>query len=147
MSGLQFAHADQHSSVISSADSNKILFGNDGGIFYSNDKGTNLSSRNYNYHTSQYYTIAVAPSNMFENHSTNQRGTDRSINASRTKLISKSGATQDVFVGGLQDNGTMFQVDKENRNTTAIDVSGGDGAATMFSQNVNNKYYLSLIHI
>ena len=24
----------------------------------------------------------------------------------------KSGATQDVFVGGLQDNGTMFQVDK-----------------------------------
>ena len=38
MSGLQFAHADQHSSVISSADSNKILFGNDGGIFYSDNQ-------------------------------------------------------------------------------------------------------------
>ena len=143
MSGMQFAHADQHSSTISSVDPNKILFGNDGGIFFSDNKGTNLSSRNSNYHTSQYYTIAVAPSTMFENHSTNQRGTDRSINATRTKIISQTGANQDVFVGGLQDNGTMFQVDRENRNTSAIDVSGGDGAATMFSQNINNKYYIT----
>ena len=143
MSGLQFAHADQHSSVISSADSNKILFGNDGGIFYSDNQGTNLGSRNYNYHTSQYYTIAVAPSTMFENHSVTQRGTDRSVNRSSSVFISRTGPNQDVFVGGLQDNGTMFQADRGNAKTRAVDVSGGDGAATMFSQNVNNKYYIT----
>ena len=142
-SGTQFAHADQHSSEISEVDNNKILFGNDGGIFFSNDNGTNLSSRNNNYHTSQYYTIAVAPSTMFESHSVSQRGTDRSINAGRTAIITQAGSNQDVFVGGLQDNGTMFQVDRQERATTAIDVSGGDGAATMFSQNVNNKYYIT----
>ena len=143
MSGTQFAHADQHSSVISEVNNNKILFGNDGGIFFSEDNGTNLSSRNYNYHTSQYYTIAVAPSKMFESHSVIQRGTDRSINSSRSAVISQAGSNQDVFVGGLQDNGTMFQVDRQGRATNAIDVSGGDGAATMFSQNVNNKYYIT----
>ena len=143
MSGLQFAHADQHSSVISSVDSNKILFGNDGGIFYSNNQGTNLGSRNYNYHTSQYYTIAVAPSTMFENHSVTQRGTDRSVNRSSSVFISRTGPNQDVFVGGLQDNGTMFQADRGNAKTRAVDVSGGDGAASMFSQNVNNKYYIT----
>ena len=142
-SGTQFAHADQHNSVISEVDNNKILFGNDGGIFFSDDNGTNLSSRNYNYHTSQYYTIAVAPSTMFESHSVTQRGTDRSINATRTAVVLQSGSNQDVFVGGLQDNGTMFQVDRQGRATNAVDVSGGDGAATMFSQNVNNKYYIT----
>ena len=59
------------------------------------------------------------------------------------KLISKSGANQDVFVGGLQDNGTMFQADRGKQKYQSIDVSGGDGAATMFSQNVNNKYYIT----
>tara|TARA_B100000989_G_scaffold269810_1_gene225499 strand:- start:4904 stop:9235 length:4332 start_codon:yes stop_codon:yes gene_type:complete len=143
LSGVEFAHADQHSSVISSSDSNKILFGNDGGIFYSDNKGNNIRSRTFNYHTSQYYTIAVAPSTMFVNHSVTQRGTDRSVNLQSNIFVSQNGASQDVFVGGLQDNGTMFQADRLNLNTKAIDVSGGDGAATMFSQDVNNKYYIT----
>ena len=115
-------------------------------VYFIVTTGTNLSSRNNNYHTSQYYTIAVAPSTMFEVHSVTQRGTDRSvnINAGRTAIITQAGPNQDVFVGGLQDNGTMFQADRQERaKTRAIDVSGGDGAATMFSQNVNNKYYIT----
>ena len=48
----------------------------------------------------------------------------------------------DVFVGGLQDNGNMFQVDNGDMSTSAIDVSGGDGAASMFSQDINNKYFV-----
>ena len=80
---------------------------------------------------------------MFENHSVTQRGTDRSVNRSSSVFISRTGPNQDVFVGGLQDNGTMFQADRGNAKTRAVDVSGGDGAATMFSQNVNNKYYIT----
>ena len=47
-----------------------------------------------------------------------------------------------VFVGGLQDNGNMFQVDGSNSGSKAYDVSGGDGAATMFSQKISNKYFV-----
>ena len=36
----------------------------------------------------------------------------------------------------------MFQVDNGDRSTSAIDVSGGDGAASMFSQDINNKYFV-----
>ena len=38
--------------------------------------------------------------------------------------------------------GNMFQVDNGDMSTSAIDVSGGDGAASMFSQDINNKYFV-----
>ena len=46
----------------------------------------------------------------------------------------------DVFAGGMQDNGTSIQADNENGFSLGNDFSGGDGAATMFSQNPDNKY-------
>ena len=103
------------------------------------DGGASISTRNYNFHTSQYYTVSVAPRDMFIGHSTSIGGRDRSNNTGRNKTI--TGLT-DVFVGGLQDNGNMFQVDNGDMSTSAIDVSGGDGAASMFSQDINNKYFV-----
>jgi len=134
-----YSHADQHGAVFLESDPNVVLFGNDGGITFTNDGGASISTRNYNFHTSQYYTVSVAPRDMFIGHSTSIGGRDRSNNTGRNKSI--SGET-DVFVGGLQDNGNMFQVDNGNMSTSAIDVSGGDGAASMFSQNINNKYFV-----
>ena len=49
----------------------------------------------------------------------------------------------DVFLSGAQDNGTQFQSDRENKITTSIDVSGGDGAASMFSQNIEKPYFIT----
>ena len=46
----------------------------------------------------------------------------------------------DVFAGGMQDNGTSIQADNDNGFSLGNDFSGGDGAATMFSQNTNNRY-------
>jgi hypothetical protein len=134
-----YSHADQHGAVFLDSDPNVVLFGNDGGITFTNDGGASISTRNYNFHTSQYYTVSVAPKDMFIGHNTSISGRDRSNNTGRTKTI--SGQT-DVFVGGLQDNGNMFQVDNGDMSTSAIDVSGGDGAASMFSQDINNKYFV-----
>ncbi|NCV19951.1 MAG: hypothetical protein EBW42_14635, partial [Rhodobacterales bacterium] len=134
-----YSHADQHGAVFLDSDPNVVLFGNDGGITFTNDGGASLSTRNYNFHTSQYYTVSVAPRDMFIGHSTSINGRDRSNNTTISKTIT---GQADVFVGGLQDNGNMFQVDRENRSSSAIDVSGGDGAASMFSQNINNKYFV-----
>ena len=134
-----YAHADQHGAAVFKSDPNIVLFGNDGGITYTKDGGATIGTRNYNYHTSQYYTIAVAPRDMFINHTSSVRGRDRALYVTQNKTV--SGET-DVFVGGLQDNGNMFQVNRQNRVSGAIDVSGGDGAATMFSQKLSNKYFV-----
>ena len=134
-----YSHADQHGAVFLESNPDVVLFGNDGGITYTNDGGASISTRNYNFHTSQYYTVSVAPRDMFIGHSTSINGRDRSNNTTISKTIT---GQADVFVGGLQDNGNMFQVDRENRSSSAIDVSGGDGAASMFSQDINNKYFV-----
>ena len=106
----QYVHADQHGASILESDPNKILFGNDGGVYLSTDGGDNMSSRNDNYHTSQYYTVAVAPSTMFTDHRVTVSGRDLRNLMSFPKTVTQAEAgKQDVFVGGLQDNGTSFQ--------------------------------------
>jgi len=140
--GQQFAHADQHNMAFGNYDSSKKIFGNDGGIYFSQSNGSSeeISSRNYNYVTAQFYTIGVAPSEMFKDLNKQISGRDLSSWTTRSKVV--TGLT-DVFLAGAQDNGTQFQTDRENRITSSIDVSGGDGAASMFSQNLDKPYFIA----
>ena len=141
-SGFAYAHADQHNMAFGNYDSSKKIFGNDGGIFFSQTNGTGeeISSRNFNYVTAQFYSIGVAPSEMFKDLSKQISGRDLSSWTTRSKVV--AGMT-DVFLAGAQDNGTQFQTDRENRITSSIDVSGGDGAASMFSQNLDKPYFIA----
>ena len=129
-----------------------MLIGNDGGVGYSSDGG-NLEPRNNMFHTAQYYTVAVAPVGMFDNYATKVYGNDplqgswdQSANNGDGNYVQKmetiiNGHT-DVFAGGMQDNGTSIQADNDNGFSLGNDFSGGDGAATMFSQNPDNKYFI-----
>ena len=140
--GQQFAHADQHNMAFGNYDSSKKIFGNDGGIYFSQSNGSSeeISSRNFNYVTTQFYTIGVAPSEMFKDLNKQISGRDLSSWTTRNKVV--TGMT-DVFLSGAQDNGTQFQTDRENKITSSIDVSGGDGAASMFSQNLDKPYFIA----
>ncbi|MBU2938319.1 T9SS type A sorting domain-containing protein [Lacinutrix sp. C3R15] len=114
--GHQYVHADQHVAVFAPGDSNKMLFGNDGGVYYSEDAGATIEERNNGFITSQFYTVGVGPTTAF---------------------------TGDYFAGGLQDNGTqLFQ----NANPTGTDSStepfGGDGAYTFFDQDGTDRYFI-----
>ncbi|MDA9258012.1 T9SS type A sorting domain-containing protein [Flavobacteriaceae bacterium] len=141
-SNYTYAHADQHNMAFGNYDSSKKIFGNDGGIYFSQSNGTSeeISSRNYNYVTAQFYTIGVAPSEMFKDLNKQISGNDLSSWTTRNKVV--TGMT-DVFLAGAQDNGTQFQTDRENKITSSIDVSGGDGAASMFSQNLDKPYFIA----
>jgi hypothetical protein len=79
--GLQYSHADNHSSAFQTAGGkNAVMFGNDGGLFISLDGGTTFdSTRNENLTTHLFYTVAVTPS------------------------------FPDQIHGGLQDNGTRVK--------------------------------------
>lgn len=71
----QYVHADQHASIWYD-NGNKLLFGCDGGIFYSSNGGTTIRDRNVGLRLKQFYSVAVHPS------------------------------TTDYFLAGAQDNGT-----------------------------------------
>tara|TARA_B100000768_G_scaffold34234_1_gene32771 strand:+ start:6787 stop:9954 length:3168 start_codon:yes stop_codon:yes gene_type:complete len=113
----QYMHADQHSAIFANNDANKMLFSNDGGVFYSSDGGVTVSERNNGLITGQFYTVGVGPTTAF--------------------------TTGDVFAGGLQDNGTQLF---ENTSTTGPDSTtepyGGDGAYTFFDQDGTDRYFI-----
>lgn len=114
--GYQYAHADQHAMTFSNSDPNIVLFGNDGGVFYSNNGGTNTLERNNGFITSQFYTVGVAPTSAF------------------------GGA--DYFVGGLQDNGTHLFEDASPGINSSVQTYGGDGAYSFFDQDGTDQYYI-----
>ena len=141
--GSPYVHADQHGAAFSPFDSNKKLFGNDGGVYFglTNSNGSEtIRSRNKNYVTSQFYTVGVAPSEMFKNQSEQVAGRDLSTRLNSTLTI--NGMT-DVFLGGLQDNGTQLLANNNDAISQGHDVSGGDGAASMFSQNIDKPYFIT----
>jgi photosystem II stability/assembly factor-like uncharacterized protein len=112
--GKQEVHADQHAIAFSTNDPNKMIFGNDGGVYYSSNGGNTTVSRNLGYNTSQFYSIGVAPTS--------------------------SGGEN--FAGGLQDNGTQGFNNASAGVNSSIETQGGDGAATDYDQDTGN-YYIS----
>ncbi|KGL62829.1 glycoside hydrolase, GH74 family [Polaribacter sp. Hel1_85] len=115
--GHQYVHADQHIAAFGHNDSNKVIFGNDGGVAYTSNGGTITEERTNGLITSQYYTVAVGPTAAF---------------------------TEDYFAGGLQDNGTQL-IENGTKTTPdeATEIQGGDGAYTFFDQDGTDRYVIA----
>lgn len=77
-SGLPYVHADQHEIIYAPGNSSVMYFGNDGGVWRSNDGGNTILEKNTGYNVTQFYSGAIHP-----------------------------GAGIDYFIGGTQDNGTQ----------------------------------------
>ena len=58
-SGTSSMHVDQH--TIKFIDSNKVIFSNDGGVYYSSNAGVQIPNRNQGYNVSQFYSVALHP--------------------------------------------------------------------------------------
>lgn len=122
--GTDYIHADQHIIVYKPGSSDEILFGSDGGVFYTNDgSGTipEFMERNTGYNTLQVYTCALHP---------------------------QAGFNQ--FYGGLQDNGSLFNVGLGEPLTINNMVSGGDGAYCFYdiqdpALSITSVYYNSYV--
>ncbi|MDO5972536.1 T9SS type A sorting domain-containing protein [Flavivirga aquimarina] len=113
---VPLVHADHHAITFGNNDASAMLFGNDGGVYYSSNGGTNINSRNLGYNVTQFYSVGVAPTTAI---------------------------TGDYFYGGTQDNGTQFF---ENSNSgvdsSVTNPTGGDGAATMVDQDGTDTYFI-----
>lgn len=115
--GPQYIHADQHIILYKPGSSSEILFGTDGGVFYTANGAAipNFEERNKDYTTLQFYSCAIKPT-----------------------------AGTDAFLGGLQDNGCLRYTGSP---LTINDmVSGGDGAYCFYDKNqpsfsISSVYY------
>lgn len=110
-------HSDQH--AIEFASNGRMVYGNDGGVYYSSGGATTPSARNSGYNVTQFYSVGVAPT---------------------------AGNVGDTFAAGAQDNGTQHFSNSAAGIDSSIESQGGDGAATDFNtRGTSNatKYYVS----
>jgi PKD repeat protein len=119
-------HADQTNTLFVPGSSTSVLFGNDGGVYYTTNianAATNdvIKERNNGYNVTQFYAGAINPT-----------------------------ANSNNFLGGAQDNGTQRFTQAGVGSTT--EATGGDGAFCFIDQDepliqitsyTNNNYYLS----
>ncbi len=117
--GYQEVHSDQHGLAFANGNSSKLVFGNDGGVYYSGDGGTNTTSRNTGFNVTQFYSVGVAPTGA-----------------------TGGNLSGDYFAAGAQDNGTQYFASVSAGQNASVESQGGDGAYTMFDQGAD-KYYIS----
>lgn len=116
--GLQEVHSDQHAFAVANGNSSRVLFGNDGGVYYSSNGGTTTSARISGLNVTQFYSVAVAPTSAV------------------------SGLNGDYFVAGAQDNGSQYFNNPSAGIAATAKVQGGDGAICLFDQGTD-KYYIT----
>ena len=106
--GFQEVHADQHSIAFGNNSSTRMVFGNDGGMYYSGNAGTNINVRNNNYNVTQFVKAGVGPDG--------------------------SGDTTGIFTAGAQDNGTQGFRNPVPGINSSEESSDGDGFYTFIDK-------------
>lgn len=115
-----YVHADQHAISFKPGSSTQVIFGNDGGVFYSSDltnaATTNaIAARNKEYNVTQFYTAAIHPT-----------------------------LGNNTHLAGAQDNGTQ-QFNTDGMNAT-VDKIGGDGAYCFIDQSIPTYQIASYVY-
>jgi photosystem II stability/assembly factor-like uncharacterized protein len=115
-----FVHADHHAITFAPGSSTTALLGNDGGVYYSTDMNTpvtttptmpSFAAKNTGYNVTQYYAADMVPT-----------------------------ACSDGFIAGAQDNGTQKMT--ASGIGTSSTVTGGDGAFSHIDQD-NSSFQIS----
>lgn len=105
--GDEYIHADQHVIKFKPGSSEEVIFGSDGGVFYTNNATQSypdFQEMNHFYSSLQFYTCDIHP----------DAGTEE-------------------YLGGLQDNGTLYY---EGSPLDINDmIQGGDGAYCFIDEN------------
>jgi photosystem II stability/assembly factor-like uncharacterized protein len=114
--GFQEVHSDQHIAAFANNSSTRMVFGNDGGIYFTDDAGATTVARNNGLNITQFYTVGVAPTTAFEG--------------------------KDYFVAGAQDNGTQLFEDSNAGIDGSTEPYGGDGAYSFFDQDGTDQYFI-----
>lgn len=116
--GVQEVHADHHGIYFLPGSSDTVLFGNDGGVYLSEDASLPLpeiNDKSANYQVLQFYSCAIHPT-----------------------------ANENFFLAGAQDNGS-HRFTKAGLNATT-EVTGGDGAFVHIDQDDPDYMFTSYVY-
>lgn len=116
--GENYVHADQHATEFNPANPQQALFTSDGGVFFSANAGNSyptFSQQSQGFNTLQFYTCAMHPQ-----------------------------AGKAEYLGGLQDNGTLYYKGAPLNIDNMID--GGDGAYCFWDQNEPQIFITSVYY-
>ena len=97
-------HADQHAIAFGNNSSSRMVFGNDGGMYYSGNAGGSIGVRNNGYNVTQFVKAGIGPDG--------------------------SGDTNGIFTAGAQDNGTQAFKNAGPGVNSSTELSDGDGFYT-----------------
>ncbi|SDB62491.1 Por secretion system C-terminal sorting domain-containing protein [Flavobacteriaceae bacterium MAR_2010_188] len=113
--GYQSVHADQHAMAFGNNSSSKMLYGNDGGVYYSGNAGGTIGVRNRGYNVTQFVKAGIGPDGP--------------------------GDVDGIFTAGAQDNGTQaFRNASDGINSSEV-LSDGDGFYTFVDK--DGQYMIS----
>jgi PKD repeat protein len=59
--GFQYVHADQHFAIWDKNKPGRVFFGNDGGVWLSENRGVTMATKNFGYNVTQFYAHAMHP--------------------------------------------------------------------------------------
>lgn len=102
--GYQYVHADQHSIAFGNNSSTEMVYGNDGGMYYSGNAGSSIGVRNTGYNVTQFVKAGIGPDG--------------------------NGDTDGIFSAGAQDNGTQAFRNATAGVNSSEELSDGDGFYT-----------------
>lgn len=115
----QQVHADQHAIEFHPTDADQAIFGNDGGVYFTDNADLNtilsISSRNMGFNVTQFYSCAM-----------------------------KNSVGSNYYLAGAQDNGSHKFTDA-NLNET-FEVTGGDGGFCFIDQDNPNYQLTSYVY-
>ena len=92
-------HSDHHCMAFAPGQESRVVFGNDGGVYYSNNSGNSIGVRNNNYNVTQVYKADINSTTL----------------------------SNDRLIGGLQDNGSQYVASANAGTSATTDLFGGDG--------------------
>jgi len=116
--GYPEVHADQHQFLFAPGSSDRVLNGNDGGVYYADNFSSNFptwQNRNQHYNVTQFYAAAAHPQ-----------------------------AGSEFYLAGSQDNGTQLFQGPGLVNTR--EATGGDGGFCFIDQDEPNVQITSYVY-
>lgn len=138
--GTPVVHADQHAIEFQPGSSSTIIFGNDGGIFYSDDGGTTFDDRIKDYNVTQFYSCAIHPI----------AGTNYFLAGSQdngTHQFSTSGINSTLEVTGgdggfcfIDQTDPTYQISFYTDNQNFLSTDGGTSFSTLNTDDLTGKF-------
>lgn len=92
-------HSDHHCMAFCPSQTSRVVFGCDGGVYYSNNSGNSIGVRNKDYNVTQVYKAD----------------------------INSTSIANDRLIAGLQDNGSQYVASANAATNATTDLFGGDG--------------------